>query len=105
MLSGCKISVNYYFFTGGAVMALPENLSLEIRRMIVERLFLPEAPEDIKEEANLFDEYGVDSVSLLEMIVGLEEEFGIAVDPDGFDPSRFQTVTDICSYVRENTQH
>lgn len=85
-------------------MALPQNLSLEIRKMIVERLFLPEAPEEIKEDANLFDEYGVDSVSLLEMIVGLEEEFGITVDADGFDPSRFQTVADICSYVKENAQ-
>ena len=84
-------------------MTLPENLDLRIKEIIVERLFLSEDPSEISSSAVLAEEYGVDSVSLLEMVVGLEEEFGIMIDPDSFDPSAFRTVSDICRFVKNNT--
>ncbi len=69
--------------------------------MIVERLFLKVPPEAIQEEASLMDAYGVDSVSLLELVVGLEEEFGIVVSEEDFDVRHFETVAALARFVRE----
>ena len=48
-----------------------------------------------------FVSYGVDSVSLLELVVGIEEEFGVSVEDDDFDVQHFDTVAALASFVRE----
>ena len=55
---------------------MTENLEQTLKELIVERLFLDIAPNDIETEAPLAD-YGVDSFLLLELIVAIEETFGV----------------------------
>jgi acyl carrier protein len=72
-----------------------------LKKMIVERLFLKISPETIEDDKSLIEEYGVDSVSLLELVVGLEEEFGIQVGDEEFSVENFQTVNALASFVKE----
>lgn len=72
----------------------------KLREMIVERLFLQIQPEDIDVNASLIDTYGVDSVCLLEMVVGLEEAFGIIVEDTDFDVRNFISVAALTSFVQ-----
>ncbi|MFO7870580.1 MAG: acyl carrier protein [Kiritimatiellia bacterium] len=74
-----------------------------LKKMLVERLFLKVSPEDIEEDKSLTETYGVDSVSLLEMVVGLEEEFGVAVDDEEFEVTNFQTIKALAEFVRSKT--
>ena len=55
---------------------MTENLEQTLKELIVERLFLDIEPNDIETEAPLAD-YGVDSFLLLELIVAIEETFGV----------------------------
>jgi len=71
-----------------------------LKKMIVERLFLKIDPERIDDAKSLVDEYGVDSVSLFELVVGLEEEFGIRIGDDEFDIRNFATVAALARFVR-----
>ena len=71
-----------------------------LKRMIVERLFMKIAPSDIDDDKSLIEQYGVDSVSLLELVVGIEEEFGVSVEDDDFDVSHFDTVKALAAFVR-----
>ncbi len=71
-----------------------------LKKMIVERLFLKIDPERIDDAKSLVDEYGVDSVSLFELVVGLEEEFGIRIGDDEFDIKHFVTVAALARFVR-----
>jgi acyl carrier protein len=71
-----------------------------LKNMIVERLFMKVAPESIEDRQSLIDDYGVDSVSLLELVVGVEEEFGIEVDDDDFSAERFATVAALAAFVK-----
>ena len=68
--------------------------------MVAGRLFLKIAPEAIAEDKSLIETYGVDSVSLLELVVGIEEEFGILIDDDEFDLKHFETVAALAAFVR-----
>lgn len=80
---------------------MDKELLDEIRSMIVERLFLNVAPADIDPTASLTDDYGVDSVSLLELVVGIEETFGIPMADENFDLNNFVTVNAIADFVRQ----
>jgi acyl carrier protein len=44
--------------------------------------------------------YGVDSVSLLELVVGVEEEFGVTIPDEDFDIKHFQSVASLAAFVR-----
>ncbi len=72
-----------------------------LKTMIVERLFMKIEPDRIEESKSLIDEYGVDSVSLLELVVGIEEEFGIEVGDEDFSVANFETVSALADFVRK----
>ena len=79
---------------------MTERIEDRLKRMIVERLFMSLSPDELDEEKSLLDEYDVDSVSLLELVVGIEEEFRIAIGDDDFDVDNFETVAKLANFVR-----
>ena len=79
---------------------MAERIEDRLKRMIVERLFMKIDPADLIEDKSLIDDYGVDSVSLLELVVGLEEEFGVSVGDDDFSVDHFQSVAALAEFVR-----
>ncbi len=70
-----------------------------LKNMIVERLFLKVEPGSIDCNASLITTYGVDSVSLLELVVGLEDEFDIEIEDDEFDVENFETVAALKAFI------
>ena len=81
-----------------------DDLKLQIKRMIVERLFLSVNPTEIGDDAQLMDSYDIDSVALFEIVVGLEDEFGVAMEDADFQVSTFATVNSIAEFVREKQE-
>ena len=75
------------------------SVEAKLKEMIVERLFLSIAAESIETESSLVDTYGVDSVSLLELVVGLEEAFGIVIEDSDFDVRNFMSVAALRDFV------
>jgi acyl carrier protein len=76
------------------------SIETRLKTMIAERLYMDLAPETIENDKSLIESYGVDSVSLLELVVGLEEEFGIEVGDDEFSIANFETVAALAALVR-----
>ena len=75
------------------------NLQNRIKSLIVERLFLPVSPEEIGDDENLMEAHGVDSVALFELVIGLEDEFGISLEDTDFQIDSFRTVDSIAAFV------
>ena len=71
-----------------------------IKELIVERLFLKIKAEEIGDETLLMEELGVDSVSVFEIVVGLEEVYGINFEDDEFKIETFRTPASIAEHVR-----
>lgn len=82
-------------------MAADAELKQQIKDMIVERLFLNVAPEEIPDEGNLMELYNIDSVNLFEIVVGLEEDFGISFEDADFSTETFSTVENIAGCVAQ----
>jgi acyl carrier protein len=68
---------------------------------MVERLFMPMEPEEIEDDKSLVADYGVDSLNLLELVVGVEEEFGVQIGDTEFSVSNFETVNALTAFIRE----
>jgi acyl carrier protein len=78
-----------------------DDLKSRIKKMIVERLFLDVNPQQIADDAPLMETYNIDSVALFELVVGLEDEFGVVMEDVDFQIDTFQTVNSIADFVKQ----
>lgn len=61
-----------------------------------------EAREDIQLSTSLFDELYLDSTSVLELLMTLEDRIeGLEIDPDDLEPDVFDTVGSLASYIEK----
>ena len=56
-------------------------------------------PETITPETNLIDDLGADSLDVVELIMSLEDEFGIAISDE--DAAQLYTVRRIVEYLEK----
>lgn len=76
------------------------NIEQTVKELMVERLYLKVKPEDIRDDAPIMQEFGVDSVSVFEIVVGLEETYGISMADNEFRLDTFRTPRTIADFVR-----
>ena len=72
----------------------------KVRAMIVERLMLKVQPAEILDDDDLMKKWDADSVKIMEIVIGLEELFGINVADEDFGKGNFLSVTKIAAFVR-----
>lgn len=77
-----------------------EILGEKIRRLVVGKFNLDIRPQDISPEQSLIElGVGVDSVSTLEFIMELEEEFGVSIDESEVSPGVLETVESLSELI------
>ena len=74
-------------------------VSEKITEIIVEQLGVK--PEEVVPEASFVDDLGADSLDTVELVMALEEEFGVEI-PDE-DAEKIQTVGDAIRYIDEKS--
>ena len=57
-------------------------------------------PESITMETNLIDDIGADSLDVVELIVSIEDEFGISISDE--DAANLYTVAKIVEYLEKS---
>ena len=78
-----------------------KSVEQTIKEITVERLFLKIKPEEIDDDTLLMETLGVDSVSVFEIVVGLEEVYGISFEDEEFRIETFRTPRSIAGHVRK----
>ena len=81
-----------------------KNIEQTIKEIMVERLFLKIPAERIDDDTEIMQELGVDSVSVFEIVVGLEETYNISFEDDEFKLETFRTPKSIADYVRKKLE-
>jgi acyl carrier protein len=75
-----------------------KTVERRVIEIIVEQLGVSE--EEVTLEASFIEDLGADSLDLVELIMAMEEEFGIEISDE--DAEKIQTVQDVVSYINEH---
>lgn len=76
--------------------------AIEQIRVVVEKVLNREIPV-LSADARLMEELNLDSTSVLEMLMDLEENAGFVVEVDDLEPSVFATVGSLADYLSQMT--
>ena len=77
-----------------------ENLLVfeKVRDILVEQLDVEE--DKISMEASIIDDLGADSLDVVDLVMSLEDEFGVEIPDEQVE--NIKTVGDIVKYIEEN---
>ncbi|MEO1942002.1 MAG: acyl carrier protein [Campylobacterales bacterium] len=76
------------------------NIFDEVRKVIKEQLNISE--DEIKPESKFVEDLGADSLDIVELMMSLEEKFGIEI-PDS-EAEKMETVQDVVEYIQKHLQ-
>jgi len=65
---------------------------------LVREVLGPGSDEEVNPEQNFFDDLGMDSLDLVELIIAAENEFKISITDE--DADRMETVQDLIDHVK-----
>ena len=74
-----------------------EEIFEKVKKIVVEQLGVEE--EHVKLEATFVDDLSADSLDIVELIMGIEEEFELEI-PDS-DAEKIVTVGDVVEYIKD----
>ncbi|MCH7818530.1 MAG: acyl carrier protein [Candidatus Marinimicrobia bacterium] len=70
----------------------------KIKQIISKELEIDEA--EVVDSASLVDDLGADSLSVMELMIAFDDEFGVEVPEEDYD--KLLTVGDIVNYITSN---
>lgn len=78
-------------------MAMASDAEARLRKIIAEQLGVSE--DEVVPEASFIDDLNADSLEMVDLIISLEEEFGIQVSDE--DAEKIKTVKDALDYLHD----
>lgn len=72
----------------------------KVKHIIVEQLGVD--AEEVKPEASFVDDLGADSLDVVELVMALEEEFGLEISDE--DAEKLASVQQAVSYIQEHAK-
>lgn len=75
-----------------------EDIFAKVKEVIIDQLNVDE--DDVVAEASFIDDLGADSLDIVELVMALEESFGISI-PDE-EAEGIKTVGDAVNYIAAN---
>lgn len=75
-----------------------------LRNLFISKLKLKMSPDDLKEDTPIFgaEGLGLDSIDILELIVGIKKEFGVEIADKEVAEKVFITIGSIVQYIESN---
>ncbi len=83
---------------------ITEELIIQVKQLIIDSLRIEGmSPDDIETDAPLFGEgLGLDSIDALQLVVAMENDFGVIVPDAATGTVVFQSVRSMAGYIAEN---
>ena len=79
------------------------SIESQIRKHILEDFMFTRDETKLQDTDSFLEEGIVDSTGVLELVMFVEEEFGVQVDDDDIVPENFDSIERLARYVREKT--
>ena len=81
-----------------------QELIAQLKEKIIDTLYLEDIkPEDIDDQAPLVGgELGIDSIDILELVMMVEQDYGVIIDNKEVGEKVFASVAALAAYIQEN---
>jgi acyl carrier protein len=79
---------------------MPEDVFPRVKKIIVEQLGVEE--DEVVPTASFVEDLNADSLDLVELIMSLEEEFGMEISDE--EAEKIVTVNDAVEYINEHVE-
>ena len=76
----------------------PDEIFDRVKEIIIDQLGVAET--SITNDSSFIDDLGADSLDIVELVMALEEEFGLEI-PDS-DAEKIVTIGDVIEYIKDN---
>ena len=76
------------------------SVEAKVQKIIMDQLGV--SAEEVKPDASFVEDLGADSLDLTELIMAMEEEFGIEIDDD--EAQKLLKVKDAVAYIERNAK-
>ncbi len=73
----------------------------KVREVLVGVLSNGMSPDEVGRDADLVEEYGLDSLQLISFLLGIEDSFDLELDYENLELDHLRSVAQFASYVRE----
>jgi acyl carrier protein len=88
--------VRVYYLEGGRAMSVEKK----VKEIVAEQL--GRDVNEVTSEASFIDDLGADSLDIVELVMAMEDEFGIEI-PDE-EAEKIKTVKDVIEYIKANAK-
>ena len=75
------------------------DIEEKVKNFLLDELEVDE--ENIRDDARLYDDMGIDSLDLVEIVVIVDREFGFKINPE--EMKNVSTLRQFCDYIEDNT--
>ncbi len=79
------------------------EIEAQIRKYVAQNLLFSDDGFEYDDDDSFLQEGIVDSVGVLELVLFVEETFGVTVDDQEITPDNFDSVSKLARYVRSKT--
>jgi acyl carrier protein len=83
-----------------AVKSSKEKIEI-LKQLVVEVTQANIDPSSIRDTANLFNDCGLDSTSVIDLVLSIEDRFGVSLDEDELVVTLFQDLSKLYSLIEE----
>ena len=80
-----------------------KSVEARIRAFIAESILFSDNGYPHADESSFLEEGIVDSMGIMELVMFVDESFGIAVEDEELVPDNFDSVTKLAAYIRRKT--
>jgi acyl carrier protein len=79
-----------------------QQIKTSLKDILVDRLAIDLAEVDSSDDAGLFDDkgWGIDSIDVLDLVLGVEKSFGVRIDQDEDIKIHFQSIETLAAYIQ-----